>query len=65
MRTFKGFNPFGGAVCPVCNSNKNCETVLVPIPGTEKGHIVEAKQVHKKCYDLMLEMHEKEGGPDA
>jgi hypothetical protein len=56
MRTFDGFNDRNGEVCPVCYTAKDCETVLVPMPGTERDGNVEAKQVHKKCYDLIEEM---------
>ena len=56
MRVFEHFNQTAGDVCPVCKTNKNVETVLIPIPGTENGGIMEAKQMHKKCYDLMVEM---------
>jgi hypothetical protein len=31
--------------------------VLVPIPGTQKGNIVEARQVHADCYRLTCKMH--------
>ena len=54
MRTFAHFNQSHGAVCPWCKTNEDCETVLVPIPGTEDGNIMEAQQVHKKCYDLAV-----------
>lgn len=54
MRTFPHFNQSNGAVCPMCKTNEDCETVLVPIPGTEDGNIMQARQVHKKCYDLAL-----------
>ena len=57
MRVFEGFNDSAGAVCSVCGTSKNIETVLVPVPGTEDGNIMQAKQVHKKCYDLMIEMN--------
>ncbi len=60
MRVFDGFNSTNGVVCPVCKTVKNCPTVLLPIPGTDDGNIVEAKQVHKKCYDLLIEMNEDE-----
>ena len=63
MRTFKHFNASNGATCPICKTSKNCETVLVPIPGTEDGFNVEAKQVHKKCYDLVAEMAGVEDAP--
>jgi len=58
MRTFEHFNSETGAVCPVCNTAKDTETVLVPIPGTEDGWNVEAKQMHKKCFDLVVEMND-------
>lgn len=32
--------------------------VLAPIPSTEDDGIVEAKQVHEKCYNLVSEMNE-------
>jgi hypothetical protein len=54
MRTFAHFNQSTGAVCPMCKTNEDCETVLIPIPGTEKGNIMEAMQVHKKCYDFAV-----------
>ena len=43
--------------CPVCHTNKDLPVVLVPIPGTEDDGIREAKQVQKKCYDLVVEMN--------
>lgn len=55
MRIFAAFNQVGPE-CPICMSKKETETVLVPIPGTEKDRICEARQVHRKCYDLFLEM---------
>jgi len=60
LRVFEGFNPVGEA-CPVCHGRKNVETVLVPIPGTEDGSVMQARQVHKKCYDLLVEMGEDNG----
>ena len=48
MRTFDHFNPGFGAVCPVCKTAADAETVLVPIPGTEDERICEARQVHKR-----------------
>ena len=59
MRTFDHFNPGFGAVCPVCKTAADAETVLVPIPGTEDERICEARQVHKRCFDLVSEMLEK------
>ena len=59
MRTFDRFNPEFGAVCPVCKTAADAETVLVLIPGTEDEGICEARQVHKRCFDLVSEMLEK------
>lgn len=57
MRIFEHFNGSHGHICPVCKTSKDCETVLVPIPETENDGICEVKQIHKKCYDLMVEMN--------
>ena len=57
MRVFEHFNSLNGTVCPVCQTSADTQTVLVPIQGTEDGNICEARQVHKKCYDLIEEMH--------
>lgn len=56
MRTFKHFDSGYSNVCPICKTAKDCETVLIPIPGTEDGGICEAQQMHKKCLDLLVEM---------
>jgi len=58
MRVFKEFNGSHGDVCPICGTSKKVETVLVPMPWTEDDGIVEAKQMHKKCYELFIEMNE-------
>lgn len=55
MRVFDHPNPIGFE-CPICRSAKDAPVVLVPLPWTQRGNIVEAKQFHKKCYDLWLEM---------
>lgn len=51
MRAFESFNQSGEDVCPVCQTNESKSTVLIPIPGTEEGNIMQAKQVHEKCYN--------------
>lgn len=58
-RIFAGFNP-SGDFCPFCKTKADTETVLIPIPGTEDGNNMKAKQVHLKCYDLFIEMMELE-----
>jgi len=42
--------------CPVCQTSADYPVVLIPIPGTEDGNIVEARQVHAECYKLMCKM---------
>lgn len=56
MRVFANFNASHGDTCPVCGTAKNVETVLVPIPGSEDGGIMQAKQMHKKCLEHLIEM---------
>ena len=58
-RVFEHFNKSHGAICPICKTNKDTKTVLIPIPGTEDGGIMEAKQMHLKCYELWEEMNEE------
>jgi hypothetical protein len=47
-------------LCPVCGTKADAPVVLVPIPGTEDGNIMQAKQVHKDCYLLVEKMQHKE-----
>lgn len=56
MLVFANFDASHGDTCPICGTAKNVETVLVPVPGTEDGGIVDAKQIHKKCIELIIEM---------
>ena len=49
--------------CPVCKTKKDAPVILVPIPGTEERNIMQAKQMHKKCYDLFMEMNEPNPAP--
>ncbi len=59
MRVFSSFNSENGEICPVCKTSTDRETHLVPVPGTESNGNVECKQVHVKCYDLVVEMSEE------
>lgn len=52
MRTFKHRNITGKEVCPICNTNKDGETVLIAIDGTQKGNIAQAIQFHLACLEL-------------
>ena len=40
-------------VCPICKTNEDGQTVLVPIIGTEDGNLMQAKQFHFKCIDIV------------
>jgi len=47
MRTFKHFPT--EAICPICGTNKDSETFLAPIDGTQEDNIAEAQCVHVEC----------------
>ena len=44
--------------CPICKSSKDAPVVLVGIPGTEDGGIMEAGQIHSDCYKLFCKMND-------
>lgn len=46
-RTFEHFPET--ATCPLCGTNKDSPCVLIPIDGTLKVSICEAKPVHAEC----------------
>ena len=48
-RTFEHFPEEADMKCPVCGTNDDGETVLVPIVGTGDGRICEAQCVHLAC----------------
>lgn len=52
MKVFKSFN--SNTICPICKTNEDKETVLVPIDGTEKGRIAEAVQIHLECINIRI-----------
>jgi hypothetical protein len=52
MKVFSSFNDHGGTVCPICGKGTPEKTILLPIVGTEKDNIMEARQVHLDCLDL-------------
>lgn len=51
MRTFEHFNPAAGAVCPVCGTSNDQETVLIPIAETQEGNLCQAIQAHTACIE--------------
>lgn len=46
-RTFEHFP--NNVICPICRTNDDAETILIPIDGTNKDGISEAKPVHLWC----------------
>lgn len=46
-------------VCPICKTNDDKPTVLIPIVGTQEGNISQAEQFHVDCIDLSY--HREEG----
>ncbi len=46
-----------GFFCPICKTSSDFPVVLVPIPGTESGNLVEAEQIHVDCYKLICRMN--------
>lgn len=54
MRVFNKPNVSNGWKCPICNTNKKKEVVLIIIDGTKEGTIAEAEQVHLECIELRL-----------
>ena len=60
MREFEHPNMTDGFECPVCKTGKDAPIVLVGIPGTEDGNIMEAEQVHSECYVLWGKMRDVE-----
>ena len=43
--------------CPVCATSADYPVVLIAVPGTQQGNIVEAKQVHTECAVVFCKMH--------
>jgi len=48
-RTFKNFSKELGHKCPICGTDEDKETILVPIFSTINGSVAEATQVHLDC----------------
>lgn len=46
-RTFEHFPP--EVKCPVCLTNRDGETVLLEVDGTDDGNVCEARPVHLWC----------------
>ena len=52
MKTFEKFPK--ECKCPICDTNKQEEGVLLAIYGSEEGYNVEAMPVHLSCIDLWI-----------
>ncbi len=44
--------------CPICKSSKDLPVVLVGLPGTEDGWVIECEQVHSDCWKLFCRMND-------
>ena len=55
-RVFDHPNMSTGFECPICHTSADAPVVLVGIPGTEDDGVMEARQVHKECFDLVMRM---------
>lgn len=56
-RTFEHFPE--GSICPICRGSADLPCVLVGIPGTEDGNIMQASPVHVRCAEFFNDMHEQ------
>jgi hypothetical protein len=58
LRIFSHPNTSGGWSCPICHTTADRPVVLVPFRETDDPDILECKQVHHACYQLVMEMNE-------
>jgi hypothetical protein len=58
MRIFKNGNWSQGVKCPICNTSKKGEVVLIGMEGTEDGGNIQAAQVHLDCLELTIKKGE-------
>ena len=54
MRVFKKGNWSKGVVCPICESSKDGEVVLVGVDETQEGYNIHAIQIHLDCIELRI-----------
>lgn len=57
MRSFKKFPK--DSICPICKTNEDKESVLIPIEGTQKGYNSEAQVFHLDCISLWFYKDQK------
>lgn len=63
MRTFEHFSK-GDHICPICGTDEDKETILIPIFGTQDGNNIQAAQVHTECLQNNIMLYPKlEGVP--
>lgn len=53
MRVFEEPNMSNNWKCPICGTNDKKEVVLVGIDGTDKGTVIQARQYHLSCIELI------------
>ncbi len=54
MKVFQHFNQENNSICPICGTNDDKETALIPIAGTKDGNLSEYEQVHLECISPTL-----------
>jgi hypothetical protein len=42
-----------GPPCPICGTQNQEPAILVPIPGTESDGVVECRQMHERCGEIV------------
>jgi len=55
MRTFKSMNKSSDAKCPICLTQNDGDVVLIGIVGTQDDGLIEAKQFHLDCIELIYD----------
>jgi len=63
LRTFEHPNTSNDWKCPICKTNTILPVLLVAIPGTEDGNLVQAEQIHVVCLNftrMMTDIKERQ-----
>ena len=65
MHIFDHPNFQGGFECPICKTSEDKAVVLIGILGTEEGSIMQARQYHVGCLELIEQTFDKAGGKEV
>ena len=61
MRVFPTYPANGVNVCPVCGTQDDGQTVLVPIDGTQEGNEMQAIPTHLHCIFANIRYSQEHG----